>query len=101
MRVCRDVTSTQLAAPAQEAIRLVDPAVLRGHLCNTRGAKAQAAEGEANDGVDDIIVKRQQRAAEQSEMDEADRGAEDQRINGDLPPRPPGFGDGAAGERRS
>src|SRR6202020_573423 len=100
VRICRNVTSRRLAAPAEWAVRLIDPTILADHLRGTRGLKSDQAEGQANGAVDEIIMQRQQRAAEQGEMDEADRGTEDQHIGDDLPPWPPGLRDGASGKHR-
>src|ERR1700684_1069082 len=57
VRICRNVTSRRLAAPAQWAVRLVDPAILADHLRGTRGLKSDQAEEESNCAVDDIIMQ--------------------------------------------
>src|ERR1017187_4554380 len=95
-----NATSGRLFAPAQGAVRHVDPAILRDHLRGAGGAKAEQAERHTDRAVDQIIVGRQQGAAEQGEVEEPHDRAQDQAIGNDLSPRPPGGGDGAAGERR-
>src|ERR1700722_15822893 len=68
----RNATSLGLAAPAEPAIRLIDPAILPDHLRRPRCLKADKTESQADHAVDDVIMRRQQRPVEQSEMDKAD-----------------------------
>src|SRR5689334_14316782 len=88
------------APPAQESGALVDPVVAAGHLSNALYSEAQQTKNEADRGVDEEIVKRQELAAKQEVVDEANACAEQQHEQNDLPPRPPGLGDGIAGDRR-
>jgi hypothetical protein len=69
-----------------------------GHLVGAGHAIAQQADDEEQRGVDRIIIGREQAAFEQREVQEAHRHAEDQRIADQLPPRPPGDRDRAAGQ---
>src|SRR5579885_2608451 len=94
-----DLTSRRFAAPAHRAIGLVEPAIVLDHLRDAGHAEAEKACRHADRAVDHIIMQRQQRAAEQAEMDEAHGAAEDQHVDDHLPPWPPGAGDRAAGER--
>src|SRR5664279_1505222 len=95
-----NATSGRPAAPAQGRHLLVEPAIVGDHLRGAGGPKPQESEEHAGRGVDQIIVRRQQGAAEQAEVEEAYRGAEDEGVEGHLPPRPPGSGNGAAGQER-
>src|SRR5262249_48018928 len=53
---CRNGMSTRLAAPAERAVRLIDPGVLRDHPADARGLEPGKAEGHAEQGIDRIIV---------------------------------------------
>src|SRR6185295_6546297 len=57
---------------------------------DARGAEAEIAEDQADDRVDRIEVRRDERALEQRKMDEAYRDTEEQHVERHVPPRPPG-----------
>src|SRR5581483_3989508 len=94
-----NVTSGLPAAPAQKAGRRDEPAILRDHLRGAGGTETEEAEGDADRAVDKIIMERQQRAAEHTEMDKAHPDAKNEAVEDNLPRRPPGLGDGAPGQR--
>ena len=96
-----NATSGRFAAPAHRAVARS----LSQRYCVTiwRDARRPKAEQSRKPGrprIDQIIVQRQQGAVEQAEMDEAHGAAQDTTYRRRLPPRPPGRGDGAAGEPR-
>src|ERR1700720_2817343 len=92
--------STRLAAPAQRTIRLVDPGIWSDHPVGARGLKSGKAESHAYEGVDRIIMDREEGALEQREMNEPHRGAQHQHVDDDLPPRTPRQGHRASGQCR-
>src|SRR5690242_20139754 len=64
VRPYRNVMSTRLTAPAQRAVGLVDPGILRNHPAGARGLEPGKAEGHADQTVDCIVMDRNERAAE-------------------------------------
>src|SRR5262245_60657447 len=88
-------------APAQQARTLVDPAITRDHLSDPSHPVAEQTEPQADRVVDEIIVKRQELAVEQGEVDEAHCQGQEQHVERELPPWPPCARNGDAGKPRS
>src|SRR6266566_2509627 len=86
------------AAPAKKTRALIDPSVTGDHLGHPREPKAEQAEYEADCVIDEIIMQRQELAVEQGVMQETHGKAQDQHVEREMPPRPPGRGDRAAGK---
>src|ERR1700745_893415 len=92
--------STRLAAPAQRTVRFVDPGILSDHPPGACGLKSGKAECHADQGIDRIIMDREEGTLEQHKMNEPHRGAQHQHVDHDLPPWTPSQGYGATGQRR-
>src|SRR6516162_5096154 len=60
--------------------------------------KARKPERHADDAIHGIIVDRKERAVEQREMNEADRGSQHQHVDDKLPPRAPCQGNRTSGQ---
>src|SRR5262249_51648790 len=67
--------------------------ILPRHLAAAGEAKPQQRESDRDEAVHCIIILRQQGAAKQGSVEEALGAAEDQHVEHELPPRPPGLCD--------
>src|SRR3990170_3104003 len=72
--------STSPLAPGKHACPLVEPAVLRDHLCRAHGAETEARRRKEHSIGDEIIIEREERAVEQGVVKEADGGGEQRHI---------------------
>src|SRR5260370_32297385 len=86
------------AAPVEKAGTLVDPAVASHYLGHPLQPKADEAGYEADHVIDQIILQRQELAVEQREVEEADGKAQNDHVEQQVPPWPPGRRERAAGE---
>src|SRR5947207_4297821 len=85
-----NITSERLTAPAHRAVGFIKPAILFDHLCSAGGPEAEEPEPDTERTVDQIVVKRQKTAAEQTVMKEPHGPAQDESISENLPAWPPG-----------
>src|ERR1700759_4234736 len=72
-----DAISGRFAAPAHRTFRRVDPAILMDHLACPRRPKTRISKDDADRGIDQVVVQRQQGAVEQRHVDKTDRPAQD------------------------
>src|ERR1700759_1599214 len=70
-RCRRDPTLRRLTPPAHPTLGFIEPAILSHHLGGAGGAESKQCRRQADEAIHQIIMRRQQRAAEQAEMDEA------------------------------
>src|SRR6185312_7922670 len=90
--------ASSFARPADSSAAPVIEAVLCGHLLCPRHLAPDESDDEKDNQVDDVVIKRKQRAAEQREMDEPACGRQKDHIADKLGAAVPGARDRPAGK---